>query len=379
MVQPRLRSLASAALAALVLAACNATTGTPLPGAHWYPRVVLLQHGAHAGEVLGMTDGNGGAFWRSTDQGLTFSEVGPYPNPSGAWSSIFEMPRTVGDVAAGTVLWATAVSGGPGRTLMRVEIWASTDGAATWSHLSDCVDPSDTPDYVSGGIFEPDLHLTDDDRLVCVYSTEAHQPAYSQTLDEAVSTDGGQTWAAPTHVVALPQPFNRPGMGTVVRLPDGRWMMGYEICGFPYVSCPAHIRYSSDGVEWGDPTQPGHPVTAPDGTLPSHAPVLGWLPWGGPLGTLVLTAQEFSIGGLVRGPSSGNSLLLNRDGGAGAWEYAPMPVMIDFTRTPITSGYDWCSNYTTPVIPLATTGQVLQLDSGGLDGECRTFHASGSL
>ncbi|MBK7977573.1 MAG: hypothetical protein IPK07_31400 [Deltaproteobacteria bacterium] len=127
------------------------------------------------------------------------------------------------------------------------------------------------------------------------------------------------------------------------------------------------------------PPNPVRRSSAPDGTCPSHAPVLGWRPWGGTLGTLVLTAPELSIGGLFRAATSGSSLLVKRNSGSGGWEYAPMPLTIDFTQTPITSGHDGCSNDSSPITPTGASGPVVQLDSGGLDGECRTFHATGTL
>jgi len=366
---------------AMLLVAClappaNTTSGVFLGGAHWYQRIVQIQHGSHRGDLLAMADGSGGAFWRSSDDGRTFDNVGVYPNPAGAWSTIFEMPRTVGSTVEGTILWATAVTGPSGRTKMRVEVWASTDAGETWSYLSDCVDPDDTPDATSGGIYEPNLHLTDDDRLVCVYSAETHQPRHSQTLDQTISTDGGHTWGSPTSVVAVDAFWDRPGMGTVVRLPSGRWLMAYELCGFPTISCQAHLRTSNDGTDWGDPAFPGRPIVAPDGALPSHAPVLTWSPDGGSSGTLRLTSQEFSALGLARTGRSGNSMLVSTDGGS-TWSYRAQPVSVDFSKTPIPAGeYDWCSNYSTPVLGLGD-GRVVQLNSAGNNGSCQVVVASG--
>jgi hypothetical protein len=361
----------------------NTTSGTPLDGPGWYPRVIRLEHGPAAGALLASTDrgGQGAAIWRSDDDGATFDQVGslpPLPGGERGWSSLFEMPRAVGDTGAGTVFWAAA--SGVDRSRMRVEIWASVDAGAAWSFLSTCFDSAGVPGGGLGGIFEPNLHLTDDDRLVCTYATETNRPAHSQTLDQAVSLDGGHTWGEPARAVAIAPFWQRPGMPTVTRLPDGRWVMAYEICGFPTVSCPAFIRYSSDGVDWGDPASEGQLVTTTDGALPSHAPVITWAPWGGPLGTLIMTTQEFSWGGLSRTDRSGNTLLVNRVGGNGNWTYATAPVSVDFRDTNIPSDqYDWCSNYSSPVIPLDDAGAVIQLASAGSKGRCRTFFATGRL
>ncbi len=98
----------SLASLACILRLC-AVAQTPLPGGTVYPRVLRLSHGPAAanGQLIASTDG---VIFRSTDDGHSFQRVTTVPVHPGSkrvcCSTLYEVPRTVGALAAGTLLSA---------------------------------------------------------------------------------------------------------------------------------------------------------------------------------------------------------------------------------------------------------------------------------
>jgi hypothetical protein len=92
------------------------------------------------------------------------------------------------------------------------------------------------------------------------------------------STDGGLTWGPRQNVVAIHSTSAvtyRPGMANVRRLPNGRYLMSYELCGSGLPdSCAVHYRTSADGWRWGDPADPGTVPETVDGKRLFHAPTI---------------------------------------------------------------------------------------------------------
>src|SRR5690606_33997898 len=145
---------------------------------------------------------------------------------------------------------------------------------------------------------------------------------------------GGRTWGEERLVVAMGDGLTRPGMPLVTRLPDGRYLMMYEIVGLPgYLleprTNPIYYRYSSDGVDFGDPSDRGIIVQDARRQFLDATPGLAWSPFGGPNGTLIAAARAMmrnEVGDV------GNGVMINRNLGEGYWtvvetpiEYAPGP------------------------------------------------------
>ena len=105
-------------------------------------------------------------------------------------------------------------------------------------------------DHHAGGVYEPYLYVLPNNSILCFYTSETHQydtPAYSQTLSEKVSLDGGVTWGA--EILAIAQPgAARPGEANIVPLPGSVLALFYEMCGTE--NCIGHVSYSTDGVTW---------------------------------------------------------------------------------------------------------------------------------
>lgn len=348
------------------------TLGT-LPGANFYPRVIRLGHaGAATGTVLASTnDGVVGRIWRSTDASRTFtllSEIDPGPDAvSSCCIALFELPRALGAYPAGTLLWSTSVTTavGPPR-VMDLRVWRSDDHGATWSRTSSCATST------TGGLWEPNFHVADDGSLVCTFSDETDQPAHSQVLARTVSTDGGQTWRPRTTIVAGPFTFQRPGMATVAHLPDGTWVMTFELCGW-IPACGIRILFSPDGLDWGPVDGLGDAVGTADGRYLAHTPVVTWSPVGGGDGALVLSGQILFDAANRPAAGNGATLFVNHLGGHGPWTSTPAPVAVADPTD------NFCPNYSSPVIDVSGQGDLLELASTWEGPTCVTRWGTGRL
>jgi len=369
MVKRSIRALAVVVAFALLIVAsprAAATVNGVLPGVNLYPRVIELANaGVHNGTVLATTNnGVEGRVWKSTDEGETFTLLSTVQPGADALFlcciALWEFPVALGPFPAGTLLWAGSVGtdmGSPKHMALRV--WRSDDHGLSWSPMSACTSTA------AGGLWEPDFHVANDGSLVCLFSDETDQPAHSQILAQTVSSDGGQTWGPKQPVVVDPASWKRPGMPTVAQLPDGSWVMTYEVCAaFPH--CHIRIRRSNDGLDWGPPEAPGDKVLDTSGGYLAHTPVVTWTPAGGTRGSLVLSGQLLFTSSHAIAPGNGRTLLVNTQDGAGRWTPIDAPVPVDDpTDEP-------CPNYSSPVIDLDGNGLLLGLASSWQGQDCVT-------
>ncbi|MCP2265764.1 sialidase family protein [Promicromonospora thailandica] len=396
--------LAALALAALAVPGAAAATPAPTPtadppaaaaeappggalngtrlmdGVALYPRAVRLAHsGAANGTIVASVvtfdgDVGHGAIFTSTDDGRTFERTGTVSDPGATkglcCSTLYELPRQVGDLAAGTLLWSASVGQQEDESTRRMTlpVWASADQGRTWEHVS-------TAATAPGGkgLWEPELAVTPDGRLALYVSDENQQPAHSQTLVQTTSPDG-RTWGPLENVVAAQNPDLRPGMPVVRTLPDGTYLMSYEVCG-PVEDCRHYTRRSPDGTSWGDPAVLGHPVTTADGVHFRHTPNISWYDDGTPDGRLLAVGQMlYGADGNVL-PGSGATLLANDAAPESPWAAAPAPVGI------LDPWNDYCPNYSPTLLALPERGEVLELSTGyeAEGGACTTYFAVADL
>lgn len=354
-------------------------TGTPLsPDSGLYPTSVRLAHaGEDNGAVLTGTvsfgaDGGSARFYESTDEGATFDEVGRITDPAFAGGlccgSMLELPRQVGDLPEGTLLWTASVGANPEDRRMSLPVWQSQDRGRTWSYLSTCATAPGT-----GGHWEPELFVDDAGALGCYFADE-NDPEHSQKLQRAVSTDG-VNWAAPEPVVELADPALRPGMPVVRRLPDGRAYLSYEICGAegPHI-CAAHFRLSDDGADWGDPAAQDPLLTLGDGRYFAHAPKITVIDDGTSDGRLITVGQELRNADGTVAEGNGATLFASDEPGANDNVALPAPVEVPGARD------EPCPNYSSSLAPLADSGRILEVATDyDENGTCRAYYATGDL
>jgi hypothetical protein len=383
-----------APLAALVpqaAAAAAQQAGTLLTADRaFYPRLIRLAHQADAqrnGRIVASVssvpaDGNIQArFFVSADGGASFAPLSRIADP--AWppglccGTVFELPRAVGELPAGTLLYSVSIGQQTPTVPMHMPIYRSDDGGASWRYLSDC-GRAQRAGGPGSGVWEPEFVVTRSGELACLYADET-EPGHSQVLKITRSKDGVR-WSPPALLVATLPHSERPGMPVVRRLPSGRYLMVYEHCSTARPGCEVRAKWSDDGLDWGNPRVAGEPIVAAGGLHLRHAPTIAWSPReGSPQGQVLLAGQiVFDTEGRVA-PSNGRVLFVNRTADAkGPWQVIPAPLA---TANP-PGKTNWCQNYSTPLLPSADGKTVLTLLSNwqpGPGSPCQSWFGSGAV
>lgn len=289
-------------------------------------RMLMVFEQAGMGGIPLYESRDGGAHWTPAGHVTDRAHAGDRHWQLRWQPHITELRRSSGDLPAGTLLLSANATGNDGRGHIRAEdlqLYVSTDGGRNWTYRSSIVTGGGNPrDKDNKGVWEPNLHVLDDGRLVAYYSSEQHKAeGYNQVLAHKVSGDGGRHWGPEVLDVATPGGVQRPGMAIVTRLPDHRYVMTYENIDGPN-NGQVHIKFSRDGLDWGDPQRPGAPVATASGAWPAACPVVRWFPAGGPQGVLVVLAERAGGGG----DEDGHALYWNNALGRGPWWEAPAPV-----------------------------------------------------
>lgn len=262
---------------------------------------------------------------------------------------------------AGTLLWAATIGAdaGAGRR-MSERVWKSADQGPTWSFLAE-VDRSPS----AAGTWEPEFTVASDGRLIMFYSDET-DGVHSQKLVAHASADG-VSWTAPKNIVALNETVARPGMAVVRKVPDGSYLMSYEICGGPHV-CEAYVRWSADGWNWGSPTDAGTRVRTADGRYPGSTPTITVSG-----NTVVLNSMRVRNADGSFAAGDGRMFFANAANGHGDWFEMAAPVQVP------DPGSGLCPTYSNPVLGSADGKSVLQIATDyDASGTCRAYVGSGA-
>jgi hypothetical protein len=297
-----------------------------MPGA-MYPRVIQLQHGENGNGDLLVTfeqykNGDAPLFpiYRSTDQGVTwhlFSEIRDTVNGWGLryQPHLYELPEAIGGLLRGTIL-AAGNSIPKDMSKTKIDLYKSEDRGLTWEYLSTVVVGGEAAIY-KDPVWEPFLITDSKGNLICYYSDERKKPeGYNQLLAHRVSRNGID-WGEEDYDVAISDQVSRPGMVVVSQLPNGQYMMTYEIVGAPDMpNWPVYYKISEDGINWGDSSDLGRRIATPDGLFLGSMPYHIWIPIGGPKGMILASAKGYRDDGST---ISTSVFLANYDLGEGEW------------------------------------------------------------
>jgi hypothetical protein len=338
-----------------------------------YPRLVRLQYNpVFRGRIIASVNSwdGGGSFapiYESTDEGASFHKIGEIRDPDGSrgecCGTLFELPRRVGALPAGTVLWAASYGqdAGPGRRV-GIKVWASHDGGRHWSFLSEAVQSPN-----SLGLWEPEFAVDSGGTLWLHFSDETRQPEFGQVLNRIASTDGVH-WGDERPTLAIPPGPVRVGMPIVRALPDGRYYLAYEICNYRDRFCDPYYKTSADGTNFGDPGDPGSRVNTASGAYFQHAQTVTVFPGG----RLIMVGQIYVDPAGRPLPSNGRTLLVNDHSGDGVWQELPAPVPVPDARD------DFCPNYSSTLLPVDQGRNVLEIAADYENGVCTTYFGKGS-
>ena len=373
----RICSLTAALLLVGALPAAAAPTRTLLDDVgSSYPRVIRLEHsGAANGTVLAtigtrIDDHAVGLVYRSTDGGKSFRKLSTVADPAGVsgqgacCASLYELPRRVGALAEGTLLWASTAGMDAPKRVRRVSqrLWRSDDHGATWTYLSDiAVSPNHEPGW------EPELAVTEDGWLAAYFSDESERSQHDQKLVKTRTRDG-ITWTEPEDLIAYEgDRLVRPGMVGVRRMPDGSYFMVYEVCNNDLLRlCGIYWRTSADGWDWGATDDIGTQVITVHGRYPRHTPTITVAD-----GAVVLASEMLVESDGGHAPGNGATLMINR--GDGEWHEFPAPVPVAGVNN------EGCRNFSPSILASPDGGEVLEVTSDLDGGVCKTYHATGPV
>lgn len=219
-------------------------TGAPAPGA-LYARAMQASNGKMYATFEQYTTGvSSFPIFESLDSGRTWNKVGDVKDTHKGWGmrwepQLYQLPQAIGDMPEGTLIAAGLVLPYD-RSSCEIDLYKSTDAGRTWTYESTIAigtqaNPGSDP------VWEPFLMVVNN-KLYCFYSDE-RDPAYSQKLVHQ-STSDGINWSSVVNDVAISG--QRPGMVVVTQMPNGSYLMVYEIVGVG----GAYFKISSNIESW---------------------------------------------------------------------------------------------------------------------------------
>ncbi|MFC3492707.1 RICIN domain-containing protein [Glycomyces rhizosphaerae] len=319
------------------------------PAGTTYAKIIVLSNGTQLVTYDQLVLQNGEQvypIYRSTDNGTSFTKIADV-NPSDQFPALtrtaqpflFEVTQTTGDLAAGTILLAGMIMP-EDRSSSRLVVYKSTNQGTSWSYLSTIdsggpavYDPS--PSSTTTTVWEPSLAIDGNGGLAAYFSDERQKAnGVLQAISYRRSTDGGHTWGSLVNVSAPTNQSDRPGMITVTKMGDGRYLATFEVVNRPSQSnntAPVYYKTSADGLNWGTTTSIGTPIKLANGRGIGSSPYVTWAPSGGPKG-MVVVASKWSLdgNGTIDG---GQNFYVNYNLGEGPWERLPMAVTYDASDT----------------------------------------------
>ena len=343
-----------------------------------YPRAIRLEHGGAANGriiagVVTFAGNNGlGAIYESADDGASFTQIGTISDWQSAngrglcCATLFELPRKVGKLPAGTLLWAASTGQDTPNRRMAIRVWKSKNQGRDWTYLSTVAVAPNTH-----GLWEPEFSVDAGGRLVCHFADET-DPRYSQKLSR-VRTSNGKNWVNYSDTVASSLSSDRPGMPVVRKLSNGTYLMSYEVC-TPngQYRCAAHYRTSADGWNWGEPAYLGiRPETA-DGRYFRHAPTIALSRTAAPNGVIFLVGQILVNADGTVAAGNGRTIFTNSDNGAGVWTEINAPVAV------VNPFDNYCPNYSSSLLTSNNGANIFEIATDYDGKTCKAYYASGT-
>lgn len=232
--------------------------GAPAPGA-LYARAMQASNGKMYATFEQYTTGvSVFPIYQSVDNGANWRKVGDvkdtHKNVGMRWEPhLYELPEAIGNMPAGTLLCAGLVLPYD-RSFCEIDLYKSNDEGKNWTYVSTIAEgkaawPGGDP------IWEPCL-IVANHKLICYYSDE-RDPNHGQKLVHQTTTDGVH-WSSVVNDVALTDKTQRPGMAVVSRMPNGNYIMTYEIVGslggayYQISSNPEKWNVTSSGTKFGN-------------------------------------------------------------------------------------------------------------------------------
>jgi hypothetical protein len=263
--------------------------------------------------------------YKSTDGGKSWKEFSRVQDTQYGYGLryqpfLYVLPEKIGNYKAGTVL-ASGSAIPTDLSSTHIELYASTDSGKSWNFVNHIAAGGEAlPNNGLTPVWEPFL-MVNKKTLICYYSDQRDNATYGQKMVHQTSSDL-KTWGPVVDDVKYPTYTDRPGMPTIAKLPNGKYIMTYEYGGGPAITdsyqFPVYYKIVSDPEKFGAAT--GISLKATDGTIPTGSPYVVWSSVGGKNGTIIATA------------SSGTEVYINKGLGEGPWVKVDTPEGASYTR-----------------------------------------------
>ncbi|CDK26058.1 unnamed protein product [Kuraishia capsulata CBS 1993] len=262
--------------------------------------------------------------FKSTDGGATWTHISNVTDQVNSWGLRYQpflylLEEQVGEYAPGTILLA-GNSIPTDLNYTKIDVYASKDNGYTWEFVSNVASGGRAvPDNGLTPIWEPFI-ITYNGEIVLYYSDQGDS-AHGQILVHKTSTDL-LSWSSSVVDAEYYDYYARPGMTTVAKLPNGKYIMTYEYGGAPgYSSYTFAVYYhiADDPRQFN--SSASVPLVATNGDKPSSSPYVIWTEHGGENGTIVVNSQSHS------------GIYINKAlGDPDSWEYVDLDAPRAYTR-----------------------------------------------
>ncbi|MDF7669092.1 sialidase family protein [Lactobacillus sp. ESL0703] len=256
--------------------------------------------------------------FESLNNGKTWSKISEikdthnFASNGRAWGNryqpfLYELPEQIGQMPKGTIICAgNSIPGDLSKT--SIVLYYSTDHARSWKYLSTIATGgyADVNTTSNGPVWEPFVNVVDH-KLVCYFSDERDKPAHSQKLSHRVSIDG-INWSNEVDDVAFKSEQARPGMVTVAKMANGKYIMTYEVVNSG--EWRTNYKISNDGLTWN---------ASDEGTR---------LAYGGAPYVVVM-----HNGDVVANTDGSGDLYVNKQNGNGAWQDVKISMPLAYSRS----------------------------------------------
>ncbi len=363
------------------------------PASRWtaesvsYGAIEVLEHSGNAnGTILatmnaghlsvGGADGYCYKIVKSTDGGATWTLAGTakddFNTELGATFAVstphlYELPADVGSFKAGTLLLAGISKDGVKTSEINVSaltLFCSTDGGTTWKAFATL----DKEGGENAGVWEPYL-LYDGGRVYCFYSDDSdlnhsqkiackwsddlvHWVGATGKQDCTVKPDKNTVYDDPIDVIAFSNYKYRPGMPSVVKMNNGKYILAFELVGKS--GSPVYCKVLDTLDDFGNVSNLGKMVVS-DATIPGTSPWIAYTHLGGECGTVILSAHKHATGSSLF--SEGSDYFISRDYGA-TWSVMENPIPYAFVKNATVSDTGYYRGYS-PKLLVSGDGKTL--------------------
>ncbi|KAF2472391.1 BNR/Asp-box repeat protein [Lindgomyces ingoldianus] len=300
----------------------NVTVFQPDSGAVSYARTESLTNGTLLATWSDFAAANNTIpIYRSADNGFSWYTFGSVTSDTEGrrlvQPHLLYLNESFGDWDAGSVLLAVNAVDDKSTN---IEVYGSADSGESWSFVS-TVATGGKANTTNGAtpVWEPFLMMTNH-KVVCYYSDQ-RDTQHGQKLSHQTTSESLDAWGSAVDDVAFSNYSDRPGMTTVAKLPNGKYILTFEYAMLNATGkyrYPIYYKISNDPENFG--TEKAYRINVNTGVQPNGGPYVTWSPIGGVNGTIVVSDSDH------------NSIFVNRALGDGIWTEVKTPAGRAYSR-----------------------------------------------